>query len=76
VSGELAWLRAQGMDAEVKRHAAAGKAVLGLCGGLQMLGTTLDDPEGVDGVHHGPLTGLSLLPLATRYVAAKRVRAL
>jgi adenosylcobyric acid synthase len=49
--------------------------LLGLCGGLQMLGEWLDDPEGVDGQAHGPLPGLGLLPIRTRYAAPKRVRA-
>jgi adenosylcobyric acid synthase len=51
------------------------KPLLGLCGGLQMLGEWLDDPEGVDGQAHGPLPGLGLLPIRTRYAAPKRVRA-
>ncbi len=73
VSGDLAWLRAQGLDAAVRRHAAAGGAVLGICGGLQMLGESLADPDGVDGAAHAGLPGLGLLPLATRYLHAKRV---
>ena len=40
-----------------------------------MLGQALDDPDGVDGEAHGPLPGLGLLPLATRYQAPKRLRA-
>jgi adenosylcobyric acid synthase len=43
-SGDLAWLRAQGLDAAVAAHAAQGGAVLGMCGGLQMLGEALIDP--------------------------------
>jgi adenosylcobyric acid synthase len=75
VSGDLAWLRAQGFEAPLRAHAAAAKPLLGLCGGLQMLGEWLDDPEGVDGQAHGPLPGLGLLPIRTRYAAPKRVRA-
>ncbi|WP_326538744.1 cobyric acid synthase [Pseudorhodoferax sp.] len=75
VNGDLAWLRAQGFEAPLRAHAAAGKPLLGLCGGLQMLGEWLDDPEGVDGQAHGPLPGLGLLPIRTRYAAPKRVRA-
>ncbi len=74
VSGDLAWLRAQGLDRAVQRHAAAGRAVLGICGGLQMLGESLADPDGIDGEAHGPRPGLGLLPLHTRYDSAKRVR--
>jgi adenosylcobyric acid synthase len=74
VSGDLAWLRRQGLDAAIARHAAAGRPVLGICGGLQMLGEALVDPEGHDGEagFNGP--GLGLLPLVTRYEATKRVR--
>ena len=75
VSGDLAWLRAQGLAAAIQRHAAAGKPVLGVCGGLQMLGRTLSDPEGFDGEPVQGLPGLGLLPLATRFGAVKRLRA-
>lgn len=69
-SGDLAWLRAQGLDVVIARHAAAGRPVLGLCGGLQMLGEGLIDPHGVDG--NAP--GLGLLPLVTHFERAKLLR--
>jgi adenosylcobyric acid synthase len=69
-SCDLAWLRAQGLDVAIARHAAAGGRVLGLCGGLQMLGEQMVDPEGVDGAAEG----LGLLPLHTRFEAAKLLR--
>jgi adenosylcobyric acid synthase len=77
VSGDLAWLRAQGLDAAIVAHARAGRPLLGICGGLQMLGQSLHDPEGVDGEAdaNGPRPGLGLLPLATHYAAPKRLRA-
>jgi adenosylcobyric acid synthase len=74
-SGDLAWLRERGLDAAVLRHAAAGGAVLGLCGGLQMLGRALHDPQGHDGQAFDTLPGLGLLPLSTHFDAAKRLRA-
>ena len=46
---DLAWLRSRGLDEAVARHAAAGRAVLGICGGFQMLGRTISDPDGVEG---------------------------
>jgi adenosylcobyric acid synthase len=73
VSGDLAWLRAQGMEPPIRQHAAAGRPLLGLCGGLQMLGTTLHDPDGVDGDAGPPQPGLGLLAVHTRYAAPKRV---
>ncbi|MDH4450645.1 MAG: cobyric acid synthase [Rhodoferax sp.] len=69
-SGDLAWLRAQGLDAAVAQHAAQGGAVLGVCGGLQMLGEALIDPHGIDG--NAP--GLGLLPLVTVFAEDKTVR--
>jgi adenosylcobyric acid synthase len=69
-SADLAWLRSQGLDAAVARHAAAGGAVLGVCGGLQMLGEALIDPHGIDG--NAP--GLGLLPLVTVFAPDKTVR--
>ena len=75
VSGDLAWLRAQGLDAAVQRHAYAGRPVLGVCGGLQMLGHTLHDPQGHDGESFDGLVGLGLLPLRTEFQAGKRLRA-
>lgn len=73
VSGDLAWLHTSGLAPAVRRHATAGKPLLGICGGLQVLGQILDDPEGLDGDPHGPISGLGLLPLSTCYAAPKRV---
>jgi len=69
-SGDLAWLRAQGLDHAIAAHAAQGGAVLGICGGLQMLGEALVDPHGIDG--NAP--GLGLLPLVTAFEPAKTVQ--
>ncbi len=74
VSGDLAWLRAHGLDAAITRHAADGHPVLGICGGLQMLGEALVDPDGHDGERGFDGPGLGLLPLVTRYERDKRVR--
>ena len=69
-SGDLAWLRSQGLDAAVAAHAAQGKVVLGICGGLQMLGEALIDMHQIDG--NAP--GLGLLPLVTCFEIAKTVQ--
>lgn len=69
-SGDLAWLRTQDLDSAVSAHAGRGGAVLGICGGLQMLGEALIDPHGIDG--NGP--GLGLLPLVTLFAADKTVQ--
>ncbi|MDO9115285.1 MAG: cobyric acid synthase [Polaromonas sp.] len=69
-SGDLAWLRTQGLDSAIAAHAGRGGAVLGICGGLQMLGEALIDPHGIDG--NGP--GLGLLPVVTLFEADKTVQ--
>jgi adenosylcobyric acid synthase len=69
-AADLAWLRAQGLDRAVADHAARGGAVLGICGGLQVLGEALIDTHGIDG--NAP--GLGLLPLVTAFDADKTVR--
>jgi adenosylcobyric acid synthase len=74
-SGDLAWLRAQGLDRTLAAHAAAGRPVLGVCGGLQLLGLSLHDPEGHDGQRIEHLPGLGLLPVHTRFGPHKHLRA-
>ncbi len=69
-SADLNWLRQQGLDAAVTHHARQGGAVLGVCGGLQMLGEALVDTHGIDG--NAP--GLGLLPLVTQFASNKTVR--
>jgi adenosylcobyric acid synthase len=69
-SADLAWLRSQGLDQAITAHAGRGGAVLGVCGGLQMLGEALIDPRGIDG--NGP--GLGLLPLVTVFDEIKTVQ--
>ena len=69
-SGDLAWLRARGLDQAIAAHAGRGGMVLGICGGLQMLGEALIDPHGIDG--NAP--GLGLLPVVTVFEEAKTVQ--
>jgi adenosylcobyric acid synthase len=58
---DLAWMRDHGFDSAVREWAAAGKPLLGICGGLQMLGERIEDPVGVE----GEAEGLGILPLTT-----------
>jgi adenosylcobyric acid synthase len=69
-SSDLAWLRAQGLGRAIAQHAQGGGAVLGICGGLQMLGEALIDHEHIEG--NAP--GLGLLPLVTVFERDKTVR--
>lgn len=70
VAGDLAWLRRTGLDEALAGRARAGGRVLGICGGLQLLGETIEDPAGVDGGGRG----LGLLPLTTIFSREKRTR--
>jgi adenosylcobyric acid synthase len=65
---DLAWLRERGLDGAISAHAVAGRAILGICGGYQMLGTDIDDP--VES-RAGRVTGLGLLPIRTRFEPSK-----
>ncbi|MCR4281579.1 MAG: cobyric acid synthase, partial [Bauldia sp.] len=62
--GDLAFLRAQGWDIDIRAHARRGGQVLGFCGGFQMLGRTVADPDGVEG-WAGTVGGLALLDVET-----------
>jgi adenosylcobyric acid synthase len=66
---DLAWLRSSGLDAAITSRAASGRPVLGICGGHQMLATSLHDPEGVEG--GGSVAGLGLLPTSVAFSPAK-----
>lgn len=61
--GDLKWMRENGMEAAVKKLAVQ-IPVFGICGGYQMLGEWLSDPEGVE--EGGSLQGMGLLPVHTR----------
>lgn len=72
---DLAWLRRTGLAAEVTARAAAGRPVLGICGGYQMLTDLIEDEEGVEAgpatAAAGPVPGLGLLPVQVRFAAEK-----
>lgn len=67
---DLAWLRESGLEAMILKFAATGGAVLGICGGFQMLGEELLNPEHSEGIREG-MRGLSLLPVRTVFTAQK-----
>ena len=62
--GDLVFLRAEGWDVDLFAHIRRGGHVLGICGGYQMLGRKLHDPEGLDGAP-GSVDGLGLLDVET-----------
>jgi adenosylcobyric acid synthase len=78
---DLAGLQAAGLNEEIAAYLAGGGQVFGLCGGLQMLGQRLQDPEGLEGLEGATsgaststVPGLGLLPLATVFSPAKTLR--
>ena len=62
--GDMSFFRQQGWHHDLQAHVRRGGHVLGLCGGYQMLGRTLIDPDGVDGMA-GQSEGLGLLDVET-----------
>jgi len=70
--GDLKYLREQGWDIDILAHARRGGAVLGLCGGYQMLGRAVHDPDGVEGETES-FSGLGLLDVETVLEPAKRL---
>ena len=69
---DLAALRKAGFDIDIAAHLRRGGHVLGLCGGYQMLGRRLHDPDGVEGPA-ASVDGLGLLDVETRLTAEKRL---
>jgi adenosylcobyric acid synthase len=61
---DLAFIREQGWDIDILAHHRRGGRVLGLCGGYQMLGRRISDPEGIEG-RAGSVAGLGLLDVET-----------
>ena len=66
---DLLWMRQNGLEAKIKRFADQDGAVLGICGGYQMLGENLSDPHGIE--HGGTMRGMGLLPVSTVFTPEK-----
>lgn len=69
---DLAWLRETGLAAQIVSLAMMGVAVVGICGGYQMLGRSLVDPDGVEAEAGTQAAGLGLLPIHTTFAGDKR----
>lgn len=69
---DLARIRESGMEAQIKKYVAGGGVLLGICGGFQMLGEILEDPECTEG--GGSMPGMGLLPLHTTFSREKITR--
>ena len=72
VRADLEWLRANGWPTYLERHLRYGGKLLGICGGLQMLGRYIADPEGIEGTA-GESPGLGWLDLTTVLLPGKRL---
>jgi len=73
VAADLHWLRQQGWETAIQHHLRYRGKVIGICGGLQMLGTHIDDPQGIEGPP-GCCPGLGLLDLTTVLTDNKQLR--
>ncbi|MEJ8735014.1 cobyric acid synthase [Mediterraneibacter sp. ICN-202921] len=67
---DMLWLRQSGMEAKILQHAKRGGVVFGICGGYQMLGKTIADPNGVE--RQGEVKGIGLLPVHTVFTKEKK----
>ncbi|MDG1737343.1 MAG: cobyric acid synthase [Paracoccaceae bacterium] len=68
--GDLQFLRQQGWDIDLQAHVRRGGHVLGICGGYQMLGRKIHDPNGIEG-QAGSSDGLALLDIETTMTSEK-----
>ena len=67
---DLRAMRAEGWDIDIFSHHRRGKPILGICGGYQMLGRRISDPDGIEGEPES-IEGLGLLDIETRLTGAK-----
>ena len=72
---DLIWMRQNGLEGQILRHAAKGGLVIGICGGYQMLGEIIEDRSGVEAARSGDavsIHGMGLLPIRTDFEPEKR----
>jgi len=70
---DLDWMRARGLDEALLVRGAAGRPVLGICGGYQMLAESIEDPDGVESRSAQTVAGLGLLPIRVRFDVDKHL---
>ena len=71
---DLLWLRQSGLEAAILKQANRGCVLFGICGGYQMLGRTIRDPEGVEAASMGTIQGMGLLDMDTVFEGEKLQR--
>ncbi len=67
---DMRWLRESGMETAVKRLVSTGTPLFGICGGYQMLGNRITDPDGAEG--GGEIAGMGLLDMETVFAREKQ----
>jgi adenosylcobyric acid synthase len=70
---DLAWMRGRGLARTVQARAEAGRPVLGICGGYQMLADVIDDTDGVESGSPQRVDGLGLLPTSVHFEVDKHL---
>jgi adenosylcobyric acid synthase len=70
---DLEWMRGRGLGEAVLSRVAAGRPVLGICGGYQMLAEDIDDPDGVESGSAKTVAGLGMLPIRVRFEVDKHL---
>ena len=68
---DLIWLRESGLEAKITQAASRGTVVFGICGGYQMLGNSVQDPDGVEASSVTEISGIGLLPIDTVFSGEK-----
>ncbi len=68
---DLKWLRQSGLEAAIQKAADAGTLVFGVCGGFQMLGRKVSDPEQVEAAGITDIVGMGLLDMDTIFLGEK-----
>lgn len=68
---DLKWLRESGLEAAILKAASAGTPIFGICGGYQMLGRSVSDPEQVEAAGISEISGMHLLDMDTLFLGEK-----
>ena len=68
---DLKWLRQSGLEAAILKAASAGTLIFGICGGYQMLGRRISDPDRVEAAGTTEIQGLGLLDMDTVFLGEK-----
>lgn len=68
---DMLWMRQNGLEAAVKKHASAGGITFGICGGLQILGNTISDECGAEDSRCETISGMELIPVDTVFANDK-----